>query len=370
VLDAIDALRRDGACRVRFQVATYLGRLRASAPERALEMAEATAAEESSAAVLRAVMGPLSRLLHDRPERLREIAEEVYDRTPAGKAGVQELHSCCAGLICDLYVYCGDKRAREFLRREAFDDPVAADELARQLVARMRDLQIYGAEGDTEADAVRARALELIDHALERTIPQYWEIREELRGSAPDENDPRLVRARSAAQMIDQVATELFFASGAFTGGNQDEPRATPAQRARLYREAGSIIDKLVGTDLASATHHLLEMLEACIEVDPRGVFIRIAGAVNGGKGGDYHLDGMGERLVVRVLRRYLTEHAALLQDDAEVRGLLIGVLDTFIEVGSPEALRLAYGLHELFAPVTRVAFLRCAPYVAAMLLI
>jgi hypothetical protein len=246
-------------------------------------------------------------------------------------------------------VYNRDERAGEFLYREVFGDPVTADELARQLVARLRDVQTYGAEGDARGDAIRARALGLIEHALERTVPQYWEIREELRGQEPAEDDPLVRRGRSAAQLIDQVATELYFASGAFTGGNQDEPRATPAERARLYREAGSIIDRLVETDLASATHHLLEMLEACIEVDPRGVFVRIAAAVKGGKGGDYHLDGMGERLVVRVLRRYLTEHAALLQDDAEVRGLLIEVLDTFIEVGSPEALRLAYGLHELF---------------------
>jgi hypothetical protein len=349
VLDAIDALRRDGASRVRYQAARYLGRLHASAPERGLAMAEATAAEEGSTAVLGAVLRPLSFFLRDEPERLREITEEIYDRAPAAASGAQELRRSCAGLICDLYVYEGDERAGVFLRREVFDDPVAADELARQLVARMRDVQTYGAEGDARSDAVRARALGLIEHALERTIPQYWEICEELRDQEPAEDDALLLKGRSAAKLIDQVATELYFASGAFTGGNQDEPRASPVQRARLYREAGSIIDRLVETDLASATHHLLEMLEACIDIDPRGVFVRIAGAVNGGRGGNYHLDGMGERLVVRVIRRYLTEHATLLQDDAEVRELLIGVLDTFIEVGSPEALRLAYGLHELF---------------------
>jgi hypothetical protein len=349
VLDAIDVLRHDGACRVRYQVARCLGRLQTSAPGRGLAMAEATAAEERSTAVLGAVLRPLSFFLRDQPERLREITEGIYDRTSAEAAGAQELRCSCAGLVCDLYVYNGDERAGEFLHREVFDDPIAAGELARQLVARLRDVQTYGAEGDARGDAIRARALGLIEHALERTIPQYWEIREELRGQEPAEDDPLVRRGRSAAQMIDQVATELYFASGAFTGGNRDEPRATPAERARLYREAGSIIDRLVETDLASATHHLLEMLEACIEVDPRGVFVRIAAAVKGGKGGDYHLDGMGERLVVQVLRRYLTEHAALLQDDAEVRGLLIKVLDTFIEVGSPEALRLAYGLHELF---------------------
>lgn len=296
VLDAIDVLRRDGACRVRYQVARCLGRLQTSAPERALAMAEATAAKEGSTAVLGAALRPLSFFLRDQPERLREITEEIYDRTGVEKAGANELHRSCAGLICDLYVYNGDEHAGEFLRREVFDDPVAADELARQLVARLRDVQTYGAEGDARGNAVRARALGLIERALKRTIPQYWGIREELRGKEPAEDDPLLRRGRSAAQLIDQVATELYFASGAFTGGNQDEPRATPGQRARLYREAGSIIDMLVETDLASATHHLLEMLEACIEVDPRGVFVRIAAAVEGGKGGDYHLDGMGER--------------------------------------------------------------------------
>jgi SAM-dependent methyltransferase len=102
VLDAIDALRRDGACRVRYQVARHLGRLQFSAPERALKMVEATAAEESSTAVLRAVLSPLSFFLRDEPERLREIIEEIYGRTSAVASGAQELRRSCAGLICDL----------------------------------------------------------------------------------------------------------------------------------------------------------------------------------------------------------------------------------------------------------------------------
>ena len=107
------------------------------------------------------------------------------------------------------------------------------------------------------------------------------------------DEDPRIVSARNVARVIDEVATSLYFASGAFE--RDDRPGPTAEQRTRLYREAAGMIDVLAGVDLPQVTHHLIEMLEGSIADDPRGVFVRIVAAVEGGRGGGYQFDPMAD---------------------------------------------------------------------------
>jgi hypothetical protein len=100
---------------------------------------------------------------------------------------------------------------------------------------------------------------------------------------------------------------------------------------------------------LPSATHHLLETLEGCVEFDPRGIFVRIARTIESGRTGGYQTDPMAEKLFVSLVERYLAEYRTLLQGDADLRRLLVEMLDTFVEAGWPRARQLTYGLHEMF---------------------
>jgi hypothetical protein len=93
----------------------------------------------------------------------------------------------------------------------------------------------------------------------------------------------------------------------------------------------------------------VVETLEAFVEIDPRGVFIRLAQTIEGGKAGGYHFDSMAVDLFVALIERYLAEYRTLLQSDEELRTLLIAMLDIFVDAGWPKARQLTYGLHELF---------------------
>lgn len=94
---------------------------------------------------------------------------------------------------------------------------------------------------------------------------------------------------------------------------------------------------------------HVLETLEVLVEFDPPAVFRRIARAIRGGEAAGYQFDSLAADLFVRLMERYLAEHRALLQRDAEARALLIEVLDIFVRAGWSKARRLTYGLHDLF---------------------
>lgn len=345
----IERLSKDPVPAVRFQIARRLRLLRATAPGLMWRIADATAREEVSRAVTDAMLTELPSMTAEDPTRRREVAESLYLRTPTDGPGAEQLRSTSVVILGDLYVGAGDGEAWDFIRREVLADPGRNGEAIGSLIFRLRDAMTFGGE-ETEASRIRARAISLIDETLRNAIDQFnlIYVRVESRTELAAEEDPDLKALKSVAHLIDSVAAQVYFASGAFEG-DDDRPKATPEQRARLYREAGIVLDRLAAVPLAPVTHHLLETLEACIEVDPRGVFLRIALAVEGGKEGEYHLDTMAANLFVSLVERYLAEYRTLFQRHQDMRQALIEMLDLFAGAGWPKARQLTYGLHELF---------------------
>jgi hypothetical protein len=78
----------------------------------------------------------------------------------------------------------------------------------------------------------------------------------------------------------------LFYASGVFQEAQQqgDDRHTEPAQRARLYHEAHDLLERLAHLGHRRVVHHLLELLEGCIDEDPQGVFRLVAAAVAAGE--------------------------------------------------------------------------------------
>jgi hypothetical protein len=57
----------------------------------------------------------------------------------------------------------------------------------------------------------------------------------------------------------------------------------------------------------------------------------------------------MGEELIVRIVKRYVTDHRELFRDGSGLETALADILDLFVEAGWPGARRLVYGLPEIF---------------------
>jgi hypothetical protein len=95
-------------------------------------------------------------------------------------------------------------------------------------------------------------------------------------------------------------------------------------------------------------SQHLMETLEMYIDTDPRCVFLRMAATIRAGKRGDYQYEQLAQDVLVRVVRRYLADKRALLQDDDECQRALREMLETFIEAGWPAAQQLAYRIDDI----------------------
>ncbi|MFN8164539.1 MAG: hypothetical protein U0R26_12095, partial [Solirubrobacterales bacterium] len=347
IREEIDRLSRDPDPAVRYHVVRSVGLLRSSAPKLMTEIAERVIAEESSTQVVGALLRQLPAITGGDLERSREIAESLYTHTDAGRAGADELRRTAIATLLGLHVWRGDEAAGDFLRGEVIARLSEADVPLREMIFQLRSAQTTGAGGDADKDAIRRRALALIEEALRQAISDFEAVRSRLTAELA-KDDPDRQKARHAAEAIDAIAIELYFASGAFKN-DAEEPRVTPEQAERLYHEAASIVDLLAGVPVPSATHHLVETLASYVEVDPRGVFVRVAKAIESGKAAGYQFESLAVNLFVSLVERYLAEYRTLLQGDEELRALLMAMLDTFVEAGWPQARGLTYGLHELF---------------------
>jgi hypothetical protein len=334
---------------VRYQVALRLGHLGRADPELAGAIAERIASGDPSRAVMSAMLGALPALTADDTDKRRKVAEALFAANPEG-AGSEDLRGRALGLLSGLYVGRGDEEAGDFLRGKLLEAVTEDHALVHRAITRQRETMSWGNDEGEEA-AVRARAIGLVDEVLRCALEQYAEIERDLRekGERPAEDDPELQRGRAAAKTVDTVATEVYFASGSYVAQGEERSRLSPERRRRFYDETGDLLDALTAVMVPSATHHLLETLEACVEFDPRGVFVRIARTIESGRAGGYQTDPMAEKLFVSLVERYLAEYQTLLQGDADLRRLLVEMLDTFVEAGWPRARQLTYGLHEMF---------------------
>jgi hypothetical protein len=167
-------------------------------------------------------------------------------------------------------------------------------------------------------------------------------------GAWPEADQERL---RGLARLIDNIGSELYFASGAYDLGKRADPTSAPssAVRERFYREMGQLLDELADVGLPSVTHHLLETLESFISMEPRGVFLRVARVVRGGTSAGYQYEQLAIDLLVKLVERYLAEHRALFREDPTCRQALLEILDIFVKAGWPAARQLTYRLDEVF---------------------
>ncbi len=354
VLTAIEELSTDPVPAVRYQIAAYLNALYHTALELMWRIAERIAQQEQRRGVLQGLLtGPLGHLAGSDSDRVAELMKTIWDRITEG-VGADRVREFCVGIFTDLYIWRNHAASRDVVH-EIVSNPASYPSEASYVLGRLRKPLTHGPtdRSNPEADAARKRALDLLYLLLRSTQHSLREI-EKRHASKPFEDWTKSDQKtfKSLLRLIDRIATEVYFASGAFDARRhrqKREEREVGPQSKRFYQEAGKILDKLADVALPSVAHHLLEILEYFIPLDPRGVFLRIHRVVSAGQQAGYQYESMAADLIVWLVERYLAEHRTLLQEDKDCRKALIEVLDVFVSAGWPSARRLAYRLDEIF---------------------
>jgi hypothetical protein len=347
--DAIARLAGDPSAVVRYHAARAVSILANGYPDLAWELIDQLATDDSII-VREALLGAISYLWYANKARVGATTKAIYEN-----AGEQEkslkLRITALKLLSQAYVSDGDKDARSVLNECIAQIPEDA-EAARLLIMPLRDIVTAGAVDGSEpdVDARRRRAVGLIDQLLTAALDGQDAIEQKEPRRMDEWSEERLEQWKANAQLIDTINMEVFFASGAHRDNNVPEGEHMPTlAQERFYDEAGSLADRLAAVGHPRVAHHLLETLEFFIDVDPRGVFLRIGATIHGGQKWGYQYDNLAGDLFVRIVERYLAEHRSLLQKDAECSAALVDILDIFVRAGWQSARRLTYGLDEIY---------------------
>ena len=346
VLAAVERLSVDSAPSVRYQIATWLLVRYDRDPDWTWRMIEWMAHDQSPGVLRGLVKGVLNRLKSRDPARvagitisIRETATDVPER--------EKLVNSCADVLVYLFVWGRDTAASDVIDGLA-DDPVAHLREVTHLVRRFREFLVSGETDppDPDADAARGRSWSFLLRVTKEVAAEFRRgVEREGDTDNVAEDGPTKEQMEDLTNLLNWVGSNIYFASGA----HDDDASPGKEVLRRFHIESGEVIDELAEVGLPQLSHRLLRTLEVLVPADPRGVFLRCARIIRGGRKGGYQYDPMAEEVVVRFVDRYLADHRELFQRDEKVQRHLIGILDTFVHAGSESARRLSYGLDGIF---------------------
>ncbi len=346
ILVAVERLGGDPAPSVRWQIAHRLLVRYARDPGWTWRMIEQMSLDRSPGVLRGLVEGPLRSLSFNEPERVAKITIGIRQAV-ADAPNLEKLVNSCTSILVKLFVWGRDESASAVIEKLT-DDPIAHLEEVAHLVLLFRELLVVGVidPPNSEADAARQRSWSFLLRVTRRLVAEFRRGVERIgdvqhrakEGSAEQQ-------MKVLAHILDVIGRNIYFASGA----NDDDESPGKQVLCRFYTESGKVIDELADVGLPLLTHNLLQVLESLVFANPRGVFFRVARVVRGGQKGGYQYDHMAEKVIVRIVDRYLADHRELFRDDEEARKYLMDVLDTFVHAGSEDARRLSFGLAGIF---------------------
>jgi len=357
ILEAIERLAKDDVNAVRLQILSNLGWLAYTANDLFWRLVEGCCRDEPRGAILSFfVSGVILRSPKSDFERFRPLVDQLYARTCDGSPKEELMHGCATFYFRGALWY-QDDHCERFIATVA-DAPTDRPSEASQIVRLCRDfLRWQDASMLAEENSrVRKWAFELLSRVTgslkERKSALLQARREQQRDAWPEEDINSL---RQVHMMIDHVATELYFGSGAFDSKKLNdgaEGEAAPPSvedKRRMLTEGAELLDALIDGAFVEAAYRVLETLEFLVDADPVGVIQRIAALVRTAKKDDLHYEGMAADLIVRIVERYLSEYQNFLMKDCGALDALLDILDAFVAPGWPQATRLTYRLGEVF---------------------
>jgi hypothetical protein len=361
---ALKALTRDKSGPVRFNLASGLPILANSAPVLMWELIGILVAEEQHYSVLDAVTHSLDWLwpknAKDVLSRLRTISAQAAD-APVGHAihvslahahlfqflrtGRTESEQYIAGLI----ERCGDERESKALLGQLHTCRVGGWMTAGDAVTE-----------DIEADCMRTRTWGFLSNLLASTQVKLVEHRSiwlQLR-DAGKLDSPEIDEVRGdidrLARLVDAIAMQLYFASGAFADkGDNNEDKLTAEQLLRFWKEASPLLKALAEEPHPHTAYHLVQALDHLLPCDPEQVFLLAVHAIRTSCTAGFQHESLAVDEVVKIVQRVLADHRDIFRGKVgtESRCLvgLLDVLDLFVEAGWPQARQLTHRLEEIY---------------------
>jgi hypothetical protein len=340
--DSADAVRRASSSPfrpARAQVASLLLRLYRVEPDVMWDLAKRNAFEEPSPGVVHAfVARSLGHLFMLNAQDAMSYLGAVAERAAQGGPTWQKVLSSTQSLYVWRYL-CGEMAA----------EPAVSDLLNRRneatdaIRSMLFDLRRFVREGDASSIIVR-RSVMLLETCAELFSDDLAQIDTIARERQLTEDE--IGRAKSVSANLHELASELYFASGAYS--RPDNPKAKPdAADLHFLTDIIPMLQRLTPVGMPGVVHKLLELIEFFVDDRAAELFPIVTSLIQAGAKKQYQYEHMGAELAVGLIERYMVSYRDVVESSEENRRALIRALDVF--ASWPNAVTLVYDFDELF---------------------
>lgn len=339
---AIRRLAGDPHPAVRFQIAGACNTLYDADRPFMWELIKARTSQELNAGVWSGWLAAVDRIAPGHQDEAAEIFFDYLQRFPRPDEANRDPADTAVSGLSDLFIRFGHARATDYVMKMVAD-PVRQAHYLRLLCHNFRDTLAVGLLPiDTELRRnLHGRG---VDFFLTLVRNARRALEHLLAAPSPTRQDD----LGSVLRLLDDLNMQVFFASGAHDAKRGSSDKDRPAV-ADFWRETRPIIDELVTLPSTHIAYHLAETLEFLIPADPAEIFRRIVQVVANTKTDGFAHEHLAVGVITRIVERYLADYAELFRAQADLRAGLLQVLDTFADVGWPEARRLIRNLSGLY---------------------
>ena len=356
LLAEVQRLARDPVPAVRLQIANHLGTLRKTAPEEMRQLLTHILIQDPSSSVVHgAQVNPLWGLRGVEPNEVGNLAFLVFNRTNLKGKVAEEVRLYCISIFLFLYLWNDHAKSSETILEICSNVGVHVDE-AHRVASALRERLVEGSPEKPEprVEAARLRAFQMLEAITRSAQSEFERFQKSREGNMLAELSNELQKwVRGIVQLLDTVAAQLYFASGAYDqkngAGSPDSHPISLSQKQRFLYEAGNLFDRLSEHPHPSIIHHLIQTLNGLLSIEPRQVFLRIVKTVKAGMAGGYQFESLAIDEIVSVVNRVFADFRPMLQQNKDVRIAMVEMLDVFVEVGWIQAIQLTYRLDEIF---------------------
>ncbi len=358
---ALRALVRDRTWPVRFNAVTRLAVLYKAAPQLMWELLDSVIESEIRYSVLNACLDALNRLWGVDADKVMTRVRRIAVRAEQAPPG-HTIHDSLGNIYLFQYLRSGREECLRFVEQAI--EHCEQEQAYKTLLPQLHELRVGGwmTAGSVDPiqpryEGMRVRAWQFLGRLLDSAQSKLADYRAQLFKihSAGIEVETQSASLKPlvdhTAKIVDGIAMQLFFASGAFDEKrNNDQERMTPEKLPRFWREAAPLIDKLANEPHPHTAHHLIQMLHHLMSCAPREVFLLATKSILSSSAARIQFEHLAVTDVVKLIQRALVDYAAIFQDPSDSKPIeaLLAVLDLFVEAGWAEARALTHRLEEI----------------------
>jgi hypothetical protein len=195
--------------------------------------------------------------------------------------------------------------------------------------------------------AVQDRAFDMVAKAADSCL-KHWTTKVQERASNADPSGSERDELKHTVTILDNIANQLYFASGAFDHKKGDyDATASLARRQRFADLATPVLITCARSGVSGIVHHVVETLVFLAPLDERRALLSVMEAVT--SDGSYAYDPLSSDAVIPYLKRLLAEHRQLVLFDDKGVAAFRELLSAFASAGNESALELAFTFSDVF---------------------